>query len=395
MRTPRPLALHRTARFTLLAAALGLASQCAPLADDQDFTREEVVVFRRSKLALAPVPGAPTQLKVVAWNVKYGAGRIPFWFDCWGDRVQMTKAEVEANLAGLHGFLNEVKPDVFMAEEIEVNSKRSAWIDMVRSILEKTDLNYAAFYETWDSRYIASEGVGRITLGNAIFSRYPIKLAERIRQQDRTDQDALTTRFYIKRAVGRAEIEPKPGQIVVAYVVHTEAYDNDGTKQAQIKQIHGLLKAETKPWVMGGDLNELPPTAVRVKGFPDERETAVCSEDFTQPPYTPEVLKPFYDDFVPFLTLDQLGKTEAEQKRYFTHSVLGPDEKNEKGEAGDWNRTLDYLFVRKADRWVPGTTDVAQRKDQKLGGAAGLVLKSDPVRLSDHAPVVGTWEVAP
>jgi endonuclease/exonuclease/phosphatase family metal-dependent hydrolase len=365
------------------------------LADPQDFDREEVIVFKRSALVSAPDPGSPARLKVLAWNIKYGAGRIPFWFDCWGDRSQMTAKEVEANMAAIYALLDELQPDIVMMEEIEMNSRRSAYYDMIRGVLEHSHLNYGAFFETWDSRYIASEGVGRMQLGNAIFSRWPIKKAERIRQADRTDQDALTAKFYIKRAVGRAEIEVRSGLTITGYVVHHEAYDNDGTKQKQIKQVRELLSAEKLPWVAGGDWNELPPTAVKLQGFMDEREAAVCADDFKQPPYTPKVMQPFYDEFLPHVDLARYGTDEAAQARYYTHSVLGPDEKNDKGVSGDWNRTLDYLFVRKTDAWVPGTTDVAQRKGQELGGKGGKALISDPVRLSDHAPVVGTWEVRP
>jgi endonuclease/exonuclease/phosphatase family metal-dependent hydrolase len=370
---------------------------CEPLAVEYEVAREDVPVFRRTTLVEPGDPGTPAELRVVAWNVKYGAGRIPFWFDCWGDRVQMSRAEVDENLAGLHAMIRELDPDVLMTEEIEVNSRRSAYVDMVRSILENTNLNYAAYYETWNSQYVASEGVGRIHLGNAIFSKYPIRRAERIRQEDRTDQSGLTQMFYIHRAVGRAELELRAGERAVALVVHTEAYDNDGTKQRQIQQIRELLAAETLPTVVGGDFNELPPVAVRLEGFIDERAEALCSEDFKQPPYTPQVMQPFYEEFVPAIALERYGTTEASQARYFTHSILGPDEVNEQGVRGDWNRTLDYLFATKPSSWVAGTTDVVQRKGQRVGGDDGVgpVIKSDVLRLSDHAPVIGTWRVTP
>lgn len=380
----------------LLSVAV-LAAACEPLADDEDFTRQAVLVFRRSTVKPAPDPGPSPQLRVVAWNVKYGAGRIPFWFDCWGDRVQMTKAEVTANMAANYKLLNEIKPDILMTEEIELNSRRSAYYDMIRGVLEHTDLNYAAYIETWNSRYIASEGVGRIHLGNAIFSRYPITFAERIRQVDRTDQDALTKMFYIHRAVGRAEIEVRPGLKVAALVAHTEAYDNDGTKRKHIQQIYELALAEKLPFVVGGDFNELPPTAVKLQQFPDERTSAVCGSDYAQPPYHPADMQKFYDDFQNFIDLPRYGTDETAQARYYTHTVLGPDDKNDKGEPGFWNRTLDYLFIRKQDAWVPGSTDVIQQKGQKVGGDAGLgpVIESDVLRLSDHAPVTGIWRVQP
>lgn len=389
--------MGRIASRRWLVAALLWLSACEPLALSQAGAREEVLVFRRSSVVPAPDPGNPAQLRVVAWNVKYGAGRIPFWFDCWGDRVSMSKAEVDANMAGIYGLVNELKPDIFMAEEIELNSRRSAYVDMIRGVLEHTDLNYAAYFETWNSQYVASEGVGRINLGNAIFSRYPITFAERIRQDDRTDQDALTAAFYIHRAIGHSVITLPGGKAVAAYVVHAEAYDTDGTKQKQIRQILDEVQSEKLPFVLGGDFNELPTTAVRLEQFPDERVGAVCSDDFKQPPYTPAVMQPFYDNFQSSISLDRYGKTQEEQARYFTHTVLGPDDRNDAGEPGFWNRTLDYLWIRKQDTWVAGTTDVVQKKGQRVGGeqGAGPVIQADVLQLSDHAPVVGTWQVTP
>jgi endonuclease/exonuclease/phosphatase family metal-dependent hydrolase len=381
---------------TLVLCGLLLTS-CEWIADGQNFTREQVPVFK-AKAAHSTPPAAPQKLKVLAWNVKYGACRIDFWFDFWGDRVQMSQPEVEDCLTKVAGLIREYDPDIVMAEEIEVGSKRSAYIDMVRFLLERTELTYAAYFETWDARYVPSEGVGRINLGNAIFSKYPITKAERIRQVDRTDQDALTKTFYIKRALGRVELDI--GRTVVAYVIHSEAYDQDGTKQKQIVQAFDLAKEETLPFVMGGDFNELPPVCderaaagsadscegkLKLSGFLDEPKRSIGTM-FEQPPYTPSVMKRFYDTFNPSISLSRYGVGEAAQRPYFTHTVLGPDIKNEDGVPGFWNRTLDYLFIRKTDTW--SDTDVLQE-------AGRMGIQSDALRLSDHAPVVGTWQVGP
>jgi len=74
---------------------------------------------------------------VMAWNVKYGAGRIDFWFDLWGDRVQMSEVEVQANLRGIYDLIEEVDPDILMTEEIEINSRRSAdnWLQSANRAL--------------------------------------------------------------------------------------------------------------------------------------------------------------------------------------------------------------------------------------------------------------------
>ncbi|EPX57898.1 Endonuclease/exonuclease/phosphatase [Cystobacter fuscus DSM 2262] len=368
------------------------------MADPLSFTREEVPRFKAHADHPAPVDN-PTSLKVMSWNVKYGACRIDFWFDFWGDRVQMSSTEVTDCLTRVAALIREYDPDILMTEEIEVDSKRSAYIDQVRFLLENTNLRYAGYMSTWKARYVPSEGVGRMDLGNAILSRYPILKAERIRQEDRTDQDPLTSTFYIKRAIGRVELDVGQGRRVAAYVVHTEAYDQDGTKQKQIQQIHDVLKAETLPWVIGGDFNELPPVCderaaagtpescegkLRLSGFLDERESS-RGTDFEQPPYTPSVMKQYYDDFEPSIPLSRYGVGEDNQRRYFTHSVLGPDSVNDQGVPGYWNRTLDYLFIRKGEQWTD--TDVIQGPNSSFG------IQSDALRLSDHAPVVGTWRL--
>ena len=382
-----------------LHAALVLASltACEWVADPMSYTREEVPRFKAKAEHPAP-PANPTALKVMAWNVKYGACRVDFYFDFWGDRTQLTSTEVNDCLTKVAALIREYDPDVLITEEIEVGSKRSAHVDMVRFLLENTNLQYGMYAATWDARYVPSDGVGRVNLGNAIHSRYPIVKAERIRQADRTDQDPLTATFYLKRGIARAELDIGGGRTVAIYGVHTEAYDQDGTKQKQIKQLYDLAKAETLPWMMGGDFNELPPVCderadagtpescdgkLRLKGFLDERASAMGTQ-FEQPPYTPSVMKPFYDDFSPYIPLAQYGVGEVAQQRYFTHSVLGPDIKNDEGVPGNWNRTLDYLFIRKTDTWR--NTDVIQ-------GPGPFGVTQDALRLSDHAPVVGTWEL--
>lgn len=225
-------------------------------------------------------------------------------------------------------------------------------------------------------------------LGNAIFSRYPIKSAQRIPQVDRTDQDFATRTFYIHRAVGRAVIAVGPRD-VVAMVVHTEAYDQDGTKGRQLVQIHDLLAEEVDPFVIGGDFNALPPTAVKVAQFPDENPKSLGTE-FEQPPYDPQEMVPFFEDYLPAITAARIGTTQDEQRNFFTHSVIGRDKVGTDGQPGFWNRTLDYLFVKSPDTWMPDSTDVLQ-----LPGRGSPLITSDPLTLSDHCPVAGTWELRP
>ena len=393
-------------RTYLTCLVLLLCYGCEPFAlSAEDIANEQPRFISQQ---LSDVEESPQQLRVMAWNIKYGAMRLPFWFDCWGDQVSIPAAQVEANMEAIYKMIREAKPDILMVEEIELHSRRSAYYDMIQGILDHTELNYGAYYETWNSRYIPSEGLGRMSLGNAIFSKYPITNSEKIMQADRRDLDAVTKPFYLHRAIGRAEIQLSQESSVAAYVVHTAAYDQDateteeGTKVKQIKQIYEVVSSEKLPFILGGDFNELPPNAAKISNFPDERTTPVCGEDFEQPPYTPEIMSPFYEALKPWISLDRYGISELEQRRYYTHSVLGNDELNEAGDAVTWNRTLDYLFASADTDWLQGSTDVLQYKDQQVGEPNedgqypfDWILKNDPFNLSDHAPVFGIWELNP
>src|SRR6266700_3766114 len=348
---------------------------------------ESVPVHHRSVKIAPPTDGAPVALTVMAWNIKYGAARIDFWFDMWGDRVQMTRQEVDYNMSNIVELINEVQPDVLMTEEIEINSRRSAYVNMVTTILEGTSLNYAAYFPTWRSKYIPSEGLGRMDLGNAIFSRYPITSATRIAQVDRTDQDPLTRYYYIHRAVGRVVLDV--GHEVAAMVVHTEAYDRDGTKGKQLAQILDLMTNEQLPFVIGGDFNALPPNSLDLAHFNDESPRSIGTE-FEQPPYPPDEMVPFYDAFTPHISSDRYGTRLERQQNYYTHSTIGPHTTGSRGQPGFWTRQLDYLFLRPIDSWAPGSTDNIQTVGRGIGlGSAGVQI--DPLLLSDHCPIVGIW----
>ena len=65
-----------------------------------------------------PAPPQDT-LTIMTWNIKFGGGRIDFFFDCYGDRVVMTEQEVIQNLAGLLRKIRQVKPDILLIQELD------------------------------------------------------------------------------------------------------------------------------------------------------------------------------------------------------------------------------------------------------------------------------------
>ena len=190
---------------------------------------------------------APTSLVVMDWNVKFGGARIDFFFDCFGDRVLMTRDEVVTNLEALAAKIREVNPDVLLLQEVDVNSKRTAFVDQLQWLLDHTELNHGVYASHWQADFIPSDGLGAMDNGSAILSRWPIAQAERHALPLRTDQSSLTRYFYLRRNVLSARLElpagSAAGRDVWVVNVHTDAYGEDGTKQRHIDGFSDVMNA--------------------------------------------------------------------------------------------------------------------------------------------------------
>lgn len=321
---------------------------------------------------LRAIPDAPARLRVMTWNIKFGGGRIDFFFDCYGDRVLMRSEEVTANLQGLARKIRQVDPDILLLQEVDVRSKRGAFIDQVQWLLDHTQLSFGAYASQWRADFVPSDGIGAMDDGNAILSRWPLLHAKRIALPLRQDQDALTAYFYLRRNLLTAEIALPRGPRVGIVATHSEAYSKDGTKRKHIERFHAeaLHMAESTDLVIaGGDLNTIPPGSTQLKDFPD----SVCTDaDFIADDFSDETdwLDPLYAELSSAISL---ADYQADNTRYFSHTVNG---------RGFWNRTLDYLFANKA--WQPGSGLVHQ--DEAHGGM-------ETMPLSDHAPLSATLEL--
>lgn len=343
------------------AAMLLSLAACDPFSTDLAGTVPRL--YEATAVAEAPAP--TSSIVVLDWNIKFGGGRIDFFFDCFGDEVLMSHQQVLENLERIAAKIREVDPDIVLLQEVDINSKRSAFVDQLQWLLDHTPLNYGAYASHWRADYIPSDGLGAMDNGNAILSRWPITDVARIPLPLRTDQDALTRYFYLRRNVLRVNVDvPTVGTVAVVNV-HTDAYGEDGTKLRHIEGFEAVMNEldDAGAWVIGGgDLNTLPPGSEQLEGFPD----SVCEdEEFVADDYRLEVgsLDDLYGRYDPFVSLEDYAANNA---AYYTHTVDG---------RGFWNRQLDYLFTN--GRWVEGSGVVLQ--DERTGLAT--------MPLSDHAPI--------
>ena len=321
-----------------------------------------------------PSDADPSLLRVMSYNIKFGGGRIDFFFDGHGEAVHMTAEQVHGNLDALLALVKEVNPDIWLAQEVDRDSRRSAFVDEAQYILDHSDMNYAAYVYNWRVPFVPDHGIGQVESGLVVFSKHPLKFPKRIDQGPIGDQDPITERFYLRRAIGQVQVDFGPGRELSVLNVHTAAYSTDGTKKRQIDQILAVAKAIKGPVLVGGDFNAVPPGTTKLEGFADEK--AVLTDEPVHYKGENDWMDPFYSAFNPAIPLVDY---QANQERYYSHSV----DKNVL-----WTRSIDYLFSNLS--WNKGGT-VLQKPGDTIGGKA---ITFAPMKLSDHAPMVA-WLLHP
>ena len=119
-------------QFAAYLAVIILFS-CRSLVTTFDDIQDAVTFTAPSK---TDEPVSVDNLKIMTWNIRFGAARIPWFGDSCGDRVLMTESDVIANMDSIVSFINTESPDILLIQEIDISSKRSAYMNQVQYILE-------------------------------------------------------------------------------------------------------------------------------------------------------------------------------------------------------------------------------------------------------------------
>ncbi len=358
---------YRKSIFLLLLLLLfPVLQSCEPLATGFDDV-ENAVMYSKTLKVTPPQPDST--LKVMTWNIRFGIGRQPWFGDACGDNTVFKKEEVMPGLEVVVARINEVKPDILFLQECDIKSNRTAYIDELQYILDNTYFNYAAYVSEWKAEFIASDGLGRMDMGQVILSPWPITDAKRINLALRGDQAGIINYFYLHSCIITGRIKIPGFKEIPLLNIHASAFATDDTKKKHYEEFKAeldKLDAAGEYFIAGGDLNELPPGS---------DSTDFCFEDmcpgesFHQPgddpqhkagsDYSPETdwLTPIYTAYKCAFPLNEYL---LNQPAYFTHTTR-PEHA--------WDRTLDYLFTN--NRWRTGSAKTHQEFFNE----------------SDHAPV--------
>ena len=343
-----------------------LMISCDPLVTE--FSSKESPKEYTSKILVSP-PNKDT-LTVVTWNIRFGIGRANWFGDSCGELVIFDDEKIKNGLELLALKIAEIDADILLLQEVDIDSKRSSYIDQVQWLLDHTSMNYGVYASMWEVQFVPSDGLGRVNSGNAILSKWPLSEAERIQLSLRGDQDALTKAFYVRRNVLKAVVN-YPGNPFWAVGIHASAFSNDDTKQKQFLEFKDVLdeiNAKGELFVAGGDLNELPPGATKNNYCDEDRCLDELPESDEGCDFSNETIwiSPLYNAYTPSVSLVDYLQNE---NMYFTHASTH----NANDERYQWNRKLDYLFTNTS--WVPRSERTHQEAQLE----------------SDHVAVSAKW----
>ena len=358
----------KTKLSLLLSFTILFLVSCDPLVTE--FPTEQAATEYTAKTLSSP-PNKDT-LTVVTWNIRFGIGRAKWFGDSCGELVLFDTDEIQDGLELLAAKITAMDADILLLQEVDTDSKRSAYIDQVQWLLDNTAMNYGVYASMWEVQFVPSDGLGRVNTGNAILSRWPLSEAERIQLSLRGDQDDLTRAFYVRRNVLRAKVN-YPGSLFWAVDIHASAFSNDDTKQKQYVEFKAVLDEldnQGEHFIAGGDLNQLPPGAAKNNYCDNDRCPGELTKDDEGCDFSNETtwISALFDRYVPAVSLVNYLQDED---IYFTHASTH----DASDERYQWNRKLDYLFTN--TDWVPRST----------------VTHQDAALESDHVAVSAKWVV--
>ena len=313
----------------------------------------------------APTLVAGQDVTVMSWNVQYLAGKdYVFWYDLLDESGPDERPDPEAiarTLDEVVRVVRDVDPDVLLLQEVDDGAARTDGEDQLRLLLDRLPDDYACHTSAWYWRaaFVPHPRImGSVGMKLSTVSRFRITESTRY-QLAQIPNDPVTRQFDLKRAILEARLPTDGGNDLVVLNTHFDAFaQGTDTMQQQVAETRrrlDLLTEAGSPWVLGGDLNLLPPGRqyddlgpAQQAYYQESSELAVLTDVHASVPSPDEANGP-------------------DRASWFTHFPNEPAV-----EAPD--RTIDYLFH--GPRLTLGDHEVRT---------------GDTLDISDHLPVIATW----
>ncbi|WP_455721301.1 endonuclease/exonuclease/phosphatase family protein [Agathobacter sp.] len=201
-------------------------------------------------------------IKIMTWNTGYGAlGETADFFMDGGKSVSSSDKEtVQENLAAISAQIAETDPDVVFMQEVDLDSKRSHYINELDTITESLTGYNSSFAENYKTLYVPYPlpTIGKVDCGLATLSKYEVTDCKRISLPCPFGYPMRLCNLKRCLMVSRVPIDDSDKELVLVNL-HLEAYDDGEGKAAQTAQLKELLEEEAAKGnyvIAGGDFNQ-------------------------------------------------------------------------------------------------------------------------------------------
>lgn len=265
--------------------------------------------------------------RVLSWNVQFCATRRGWFFYDGGPDVHVHPADRADGLAAVARVMREADADLVLLQEVDRRSARTGRVDQWAALRETVGPAAWATTPYHRSLYVPHpprRPLGRVDLHLAIASRHGLAGARRLALPPLAEPP-IRAAFNLHRALLTAEVPVDGGPPLAVAVTHLSAFSRgDGTLPRQVAILADWMEARRtagQPFVLGGDLNLLPP------GDSPARLGAEAAEYADHPNPLERLIPRFRSVVPPERLLDPAART------YYPPRAPVPD------------RVLDYVFV--------------------------------------------------
>jgi len=200
-------------------------------------------------------------LSIVTFNIGYASYNADADFFMDGGKMVRVESKdiIDSNLSGISSFLNEEQADIYLLQEVDLDSKRSFNINEQSYLNAATGVSSAFAYNyKVDFVPYPLPPIGKVNSGVAIYT--DLEAGEANRYQLYCPFGWPVKIGNLKRCIleERIPIENSDKELVV-YNIHLEAYDDGEGKEKQTEQLMQLISDEYSIGnyvVVGGDFNQ-------------------------------------------------------------------------------------------------------------------------------------------
>lgn len=222
----------------------------------------------------------PRRLRVLTYNIHHG-------------NPPAKKGVID--LDAIAAVIMAQQPDVVLLQEVDVLTKRSGGIDQGKYLAKKLGM------QEYFAKAINFDGG---EYGIVILSKLPM---------DNQKTHFLPSKQGVKseaRVLATANITLSTGKKITIGNTHLDSEADPGSRELQVTAIRQIVQKESLAFVLGGDLNATPESAVISKLDMFMKRTCKINCGFTFPADLPN------------RTIDYIAFTPGKGVRILTHSVI-------------------------------------------------------------------------